>query len=72
MKCQWNTNDGFMEYNQLGKTELNLVYTTSNIVREDFSRPKLVNKCRSNGPFLLLPIIIETEQNFLGKSISKE
>lgn len=25
-----------MVYNQLGETELNIVYTTSNIVREDY------------------------------------
>ena len=32
MQCQWNKNNGFVEYNQLVKTELNIVFTDSNMV----------------------------------------
>lgn len=36
MKCQWKKNNSFMEYDQLVKTELNIVYIASNIVLQHF------------------------------------
>ena len=36
MKFQWEKNNSFLEYDQLVKTELNIVYIASNIVLQHF------------------------------------
>lgn len=65
VKRQWNTNGGFMERNPLVKTELNVVYTTSNIVWEYVLWSKFINKCRSNTPVIYrCPLLFKQDRIF--------
>lgn len=47
MKCQWKKNNSFLEYDQLVKRELNIVYIASNIVLQHFLQFILTIKDKS-------------------------